>query len=91
MHQVVGSHNCDGASSDHKPLEDIGVELPPLTAAVIQALHCVTQQGLVLMKRGGHTTCSMSLLEVLQSHVTVLNSISNIILLRWFLETISLS
>lgn len=56
MHQVVGSHDCDGARSDHEPLEDIRVELPPLAAAVIQALHCVTQQGLVLVKRGGHTT-----------------------------------
>lgn len=52
MHQVVGSHNCDGASGDHEPLEDVGVELPPLTAAAIQALHRVTQQGLVLMKQG---------------------------------------
>lgn len=50
MDQVVGSHNCDGAGSDHKPLEDIRVELPPLTAAAIQTLHCVTQQGLVLIK-----------------------------------------
>lgn len=50
MHQIVGSHNCNGAGCDHKSLEDIGVELPPFTAAAVQALHCITQQGLVLME-----------------------------------------
>lgn len=51
MHQVVGSHDCNGTGSDHQPLEDIWVKLPSLTAATIQTLHCITQQGLVLMKQ----------------------------------------
>ena len=50
MHQVVGSHDCNGAGGDHEPLEDVRVELPALTAAAIQTLHCVTQQGLILMR-----------------------------------------
>lgn len=48
MHQVVGSHDRNGAGSDHQPLEDIRVELSALTAAAVQTLNRVTQQGLVL-------------------------------------------
>lgn len=61
MHQVVGSHDCDGASSDDEPLEDIRVKLPALTAAAIQTLHCVTQQRLVLMR--GRQICDALVLH----------------------------
>lgn len=50
MHQVVGSHDCNGAGRDHKPLEDIRVEFPAFTAAAVQTLHCITQQGLILVE-----------------------------------------
>lgn len=49
VHQVVWSHNCNGANSDHKSLKDIGVQLLGLTAATIQTLHCIAEQRLILI------------------------------------------
>lgn len=41
VYQVVWSHNCNGANGDHKSLENVRVQLLGLTAATVQALHCI--------------------------------------------------
>lgn len=61
MHQVVGSHDCNGAGSDHKSLEDIRVKLFPFPAATIQTLHRIAQQGLVLRRAEGGTVVQVSI------------------------------
>lgn len=49
--KIVGAHDGNGASCDHQPLEDLGVQILAFFAGCVETLHSFAQQGLILQQK----------------------------------------